>query len=132
MEAGEDIVSAEADQGSKGLCRAEIARFELCKGVEIERRRRIGKGLFRQQLERAQRLSFASQHEISDRAPTKGGRLLGRARAGANARSELLVGSFKPSGRVDRIPVSRVVEKPAAAEVTDDGWPRVNPDPGRT
>src|SRR5215207_5234099 len=120
MEAGEAIVGAEADKGRKGLHRARIARFELCKSIKVERRCRIGIGLFRQQLERAQRLSFASQHEISDWTPSKRGRALGDTRTGTKARSELLVGSFKPCGRVDRVPIGRVVEEAAPAEIADD------------
>src|SRR5215470_17189838 len=128
MESREAVLWLLAHMGRKGSNRAGILGLKQGVRIEIAFCRGIVELLFLQRFECPDHLTPAPQHKIADWPPTKILDTFGQFRADADAGTELLVCRFKTRGNVDRIAIGGVVEKPTAAEISDNRRSRVNTD----
>ena len=95
-----------------------IAGFELGKRVQITLGHGVVVMLVPERFECPQRLGFAPQHEVADRASAEAFDLVGKSCAHADAGAKLLVCRFQPRRDIDGVAIGGVVEKSAAAEIT--------------
>ena len=113
MESRQAILRLLTDMSRKGRNCTCVLSFEQGIRVEIAFSRRIIELLFLQGLECSDHLTSTSQHEITDRPPTKILDPFGQPRADTDTGAELFVGGLKARGHVDRIAIGGVVEKAA-------------------
>src|SRR6516165_7696437 len=130
MEAGQRIVSMQADQCGKRRHRRGITSLELSESFEILRDLWRLVGGCRQRLEGSERLAAPAQDQVADRPALEIRRRSGNHGTDANPGPQKLVGGLQPRRSVDGVAMGCVVEKAAAAEIANQCRARVNADSG--
>src|SRR6476659_7661790 len=128
MKSCEAILRLLADMSRKGRNRTGILGLKQGVRIEVAFCSSVVELFFLQRFERPDHLTPTPQHKIADWPPTKILDPFGQLRTDADAGTELLVCRLKTRGNVDRIAIGGVVEKPTAAEISDNRRSCVNAD----
>src|SRR5262249_17380754 len=122
MEACEPVLGIFAHMRREARNRARIARFQFGKCLQIAFRGRMLVYIDRKRLERAQRLGFASEHQVTNRPTPEILSFRGEGRTDTNPGRQLFVCGLESCCHVDGVAIGGVIEESATTKIADDRW----------